>query len=336
MITKTVINILVASAIALSITACGDKNAATSETKVIKISSVVATTHPSTVALREIFKPMIESETKGKYQIDIFDSGQLGDEKQSFDYTRQGIIDMSVLGTVMWSEVPKMSVPDFPFLFKNIAHARNVYQGDIGKDIASSFEETQPIKLLSWMPNGARVFSSSKKLQSLEQFSGQKIRMPNNPIHVSVGELLGANVAIMGLSEVFTALEQGVVDGQDNPLSTFVQQGFYSVQKNIYETNHMISSLELVANATFWNNLTDEDKAIFTKAGLAASDKSWDLYQESIASDKKTLEEKGVIVTTPTDEDRKKLIEKMQPIYDKFYAKYDWAENLVNKIRNTN
>ena len=332
---RTFFKTLCAGIMLLSLPACDDGASLGNGPRIVKVSSVVAATHPSTIALKEVFKPMIESQTNGKYQIDIYDSGQLGDEKQSFDYTRQGIIDMSVLGTVMWSEVPKMSVPDFPFLFKDIPHARKIYQGEIGKEIADSFEADQPIKFLAWMPNGARVFSSSKPLQSPEQFKGQKMRMPNNPIHVKVAELLGANVAIMGLGEVFTALEQGVVDGQDNPLSTFVQQGFYSVNKNIYETNHMISSLELLANANFWNGLSEEDKAVFSEAAKATSDKSWDLYQESIETDKKLVQEKGGTITVPNEADKQKLVEKMQPLYDNLYKQYDWAEALVNKIRNT-
>ena len=330
----TFLNILLAGAMLIGISACDDYENDKS-TKVVKVSTVVAGSHPSTIALREVFKPIIESKTNGKFQIDIYDSGQLGDEKQSFDYTRQGIIDMSVLGTVMWSEVPKMSVPDFPFLFKDVPHARKIYQGEIGKEIASSFESSQPIKFLAWMPNGARVFSSSKPLTSPNSFKGLKLRMPNNPIHVKVAELLGANVAIMGLGEVFTALEQGVVDGQDNPLSTFVQQGFYSVNKNIYETNHMISSLELLANANFWNDLSDEEKAIFNDAAQKASDKSWDLYIQSIEQDKKVVQEKGGTITVPTEADKQVLIEKMQPLYDELYKKYDWAKDLVNKVRNT-
>lgn len=332
---RTFLKTLWAGIMLLSLPACDDGASNGSGPRTVKVSSVVAATHPSTIALKEVFKPMIENKTNGKYQIDIYDSGQLGDEKQSFDYTRQGIIDMSVLGTVMWSEVPKMSVPDFPFLFKDIPHARKIYQGEIGKEIADSFEADQPIKFLAWMPNGARVFSSSKPLQSPEQFKGQKMRMPNNPIHVKVAELLGANVAIMGLGEVFTALEQGVVDGQDNPLSTFVQQGFYSVNKNIYETNHMISSLELLANVNFWNDLSEEDKAVFSEAAKATSDKSWDLYQESIEEDKKLVQEKGGTITVPSEADKQKLVEKMQPLYDNLYKQYDWAETLVDKIRNT-
>ena len=99
------------------------------------------------------------------------------------------------------------------------------------------------MKLLSWYPNGAREFTSNKKLESLDDFNGQKLRMPNNPIHVKLAESLGANVVIMDMGEVFTALEQGVADGQDNPLATVKTEGWYEVQDYVYDTNHIISSL---------------------------------------------------------------------------------------------
>ncbi len=115
--------------------------------------------------------------------------------------------------------------------------------------------------------------------------------------------------------------------------STFVQQGFYSVNKNIYETNHMIS-LELLANANFWNDLSDEEKAIFNDAAQKLLIRA-DLYIQSIEQDKKVVQEKGGTITVPTEADKQVLIEKMQPLYDELYKKYDWAKDLVNKVRNT-
>ena len=156
----------------------------------------------------------------GRYDIQIYNSGVLGSEKVTYDYTKSGIVEMCVVGTTMWSETPKMSIPDFPFLFDSVEHARVCYQGELGEYIAEDLESTQPLKLLSWYPNGAREFTSNKKLESLDDFNGQKLRMPNNPIHVKLAESLGANVVIMDMGEVFTALEQGVADGQDNPLAT--------------------------------------------------------------------------------------------------------------------
>ena len=188
--------------------------------KLVKIAVCVSDQTPAAQALTDVFKPMVEEATDGRYDIQIYNSGVLGSEKVTYDYTKSGIVEMCVVGTTMWSETPKMSIPDFPFLFDGVEHARVCYQGELGEYIAEDLESTQPLKLLSWYPNGARAFTSNKKLESLDDFNGQKLRMPNNPIHVKLAESLGANVVIMDMGEVFTALEQGVADGQDNPLAT--------------------------------------------------------------------------------------------------------------------
>jgi hypothetical protein len=158
--------------------------------KLVKIAVCVSDQTPAAQALADVFKPMVEEATDGRYDIQIYNSGVLGSEKVTYDYTKSGIVEMCVVGTTMWSETPKMSIPDFPFLFDSVEHARVCYQGELGEYIAEDLESTQPLKLLSWYPNGAREFTSNKKLESLDDFNGQKLRMPNNPIHVKLAESL--------------------------------------------------------------------------------------------------------------------------------------------------
>ena len=268
--------------------------------KLVKIAVCVSDQTPAAQALTDVFKPMVEEATDGRYDIQIYNSGVLGSEKVTYDYTKSGIVEMCVVGTTMWSETPKMTIPDFPFLFDSVEHARVCYQGELGEYIAEDLESTQPLKLLSWYPNGARVFTSNKKLESLDDFNGQKLRMPNNPIHVKLAESLGANVVIMDMGEVFTALEQGVADGQDNPLATVKTEGWYEVQDYVYDTNHIIASLELFAGEEFWNSLSEEDQEAFEKASEAASDYAWDLYEEQLSDDKQFMKDNGLIVNTVT------------------------------------
>ena len=299
----------------------------------VKVGTTLSPTNPVNVALREVFEPEIEKRTNGKFNVEIYDSGQLGGEKQLYDFTRSGIVEATAIGTVMWSEVPMMSTPDFPFVFRDVGHARRVYQGEVGDYIAKNFEEQEPIKFLAWNPNGARVFSSSKPIDSVEDLKGQKMRMPNNPIHVKLAESLGGNAVIMDLGEVFTGLEQGVVDGQDNPLSTFRQEGWYEVQDYIYETNHMVSSNQLMMSKEFWDELTEEEQMIFEEVGFETSNRSWDIYEASIEDDRKFLQEQGIVVKTPSEEERQKLVEGAQPVYDMLYEKYDWAEDMIKRIQ---
>lgn len=301
--------------------------------QLVKVATVVAPTHPVNIAIREVFLPMIEKETEGRYNVQLYDSGRLGGEKQLFDYTRSGIIEITAVGTVMWSEIDMMATPDFPFIFRDVKHARKVYEGEIGDEIAKYLEDREPLKFMAWAPNGARVFSSSKDLKSIDDFKGQKLRMPNNPIHVKLAEALGANVVIMDMSEVFTSLEQGVIEGQDNPLSTFRQEGWYTVSKDIYETNHMVSSIEMLGNKEFLESLPEEDRAVFEKAAKLTAQRAWDIYEQSIEDDKKFLKEKGINITEPSEEDFKKMREMAKPVYDYLFNKYDWAEDLVKRIQ---
>ena len=301
---------------------CSDQEG---EGKLVKVSVGVSNQTPAAQALEDVLKPAIEEKTNGKYNIQIYYSGDLGSEKVVYDYTRSGIIEMCVLGTPMWSETPKMSIPDFPFVFRDVEHARKCYQGELGDYITEDIESSQPVQLLSWLPNGARVFTSNKKLEGLGDFKGQKLRMPNNPIHVKLAESLGANVVIMDMGEVFTALEQGVADGQDNPLATVKTEGWYEVQDYIYDTNHIVASLEIFAGEEFWKTLTEEEQQIFEEAAEDASDYAWDLYIDQLESDKEFMREKGLTVTELSAEEREEMKEKIQPVYDYLDSEYDWA-----------
>lgn len=325
-------NIILTMILLISFSSCG-KDSAGSGGQLVKVATVVAPTHPVNIAMREVFLPMIEEELGDKYNVQLYDSGRLGGEKQLFDYTRSGIIEITAVGTVMWSEVDMMATPDFPFIFRDVKHARRVYEGEIGDEIASYLEDREPVEFMAWAPNGARVFSSSKNLRSIEDFKGQKLRMPNNPIHVKLAEALGANVVIMDMSEVFTSLEQGVIEGQDNPLSTFRQEGWYTVSNDIYETNHMVSSIEILGNSEFLESLPEEDREVFERAAKLTAQKAWDIYEQSIEDDKEFLRDQGITITEPSEEEFKKMQEMAEPVYNYLYEKYDWAEDLIERIK---
>lgn len=323
--------------VTLALTGCGGADAGDSgKGKLVKVSICVSNKTPATIAMNEVFKPYIEEKLGDKYDIQLYDSGILGAEKVTYDYTKSGIVEMCVVGTSMWSETPKMTIPDFPYLFDDVEHARACYEGELGNYIKEDIEGSKPVQLLGWMPNGARIFSSGKELKTVEDFKGQKMRMPNNPIHVKLAESLGSSVVIMDMGEVFTSLEQGVVDGQDNPASTFINEGWYEVQDYVYDTKHIITSLELFAGNEFWDELPAEDQKIFEEAAQKASAYAWDLYEEQLESDMQFLKDEGLTVTEPTPEDRKLMTEKMQPVYEYLEGEYDWvdeAREIVKKAK---
>lgn len=319
------------------LSACGTVSSAgdvAGEGELVKIASVVASNTPSSRAIREAFIPYIEEQLPGEYNIQIYDSGVLGSESASYAYTKTGIVELSLLGSSMWSETPVMASTDFPFMFRDVEHARRAYQGELGDFIAEELNAAQPVTLLSWLPNGSRAFSSNQSLETIDDFQGQRMRMPNNPIHVRLAEALGANVVIMDLGEVFTALEQGVADGQDNPIATLRNEGWYEIQDYIYNTNHMVASLHLFASDYFLAELPEDHRQVFEEAALLASDYAWDLYIEQLDEDIAFVEEQGVTVTELTPEDRERFIEMLQPVYDYLDSQYDWAEDIREMVDN--
>lgn len=335
-VSKGVLAALVSAAL---LTGCGSSksdggNAAAGKTTTIKVATVVSANHPMNEALKSTFKPLVEQGSNGALKVEIYDSGVLGGEKELWDSVRNGNVQIVSIGTVMWNEVDKMAIPDFPFLFRDLDHAKKVYTGDIGKEIAGELEKKSGVHFLSWHPNGVRNFSSNKPINTVEDFKGMRLRMPNNPIHLQVGKLLGANVTPMPMGEVFTALEQKVVDGQDNPIAALRTEGWYEVQSNVFESNHMITSLELLASDKMMKGLTEEQRKLVKEAALKTSAESWKLYEKGLADDKKFLQEHKIKFTTPDDATRTKLVQMMQPVYDDLYKKYPWAKEMVEKIRN--
>lgn len=327
---KRGLSLLLAGAMTLGLlSVCSSE---TGSGKLVKVAICVSATTPAATAMREVFKPMVEEQTDGRYSVQLYEAGVLGSEKATYDYTRSGIVEMCVVGTAMWSETPVMTIPDFPFVFRDVEHARHCYQGELGDYITGEIESEQPVQLLSWFPNGARAFSSNKPLAGLDDFRGQKLRMPNNPIHVRLAESLGANVVIMDMGEVFTSLEQGVVDGQDNPLSTVKSEGWFEVQDYIYNTNHIVASLELFAGQEFWDDMDEADRAVFEQAALEASDYAWDLYISQLDADKQFMIDEGLTVTELTQEDQAAMVKAIQPVYDYLDSQYEWAPGVREMI----
>lgn len=303
------------------------------DTTVIRVADNWAPTHPMAAAVDSVFKQQIEERSNGELKVEVYHSGTLGNESDLWDGVRNGTIDVAVVGTPMNEEFPTMRISDWPFLYRDLDHAEAVWTGDIADEVSQKFHEKFPTTyILGWGPNSARTFSSSKPLESVDDFAGQKFRMPGNPIHIGIVEALGASPQVIPLGDLFTALETGVVDGQDNGMVTVISEAFYEVQDYVLETNHIIATLELVSNAYFLDNLSPEHQEIVRAAGQATAIKAWEDYKDSIDADREFLQSHGVTVTPLSEEDRTELISKTTPLVNKLLADNDWAPELTAKI----
>jgi TRAP-type transport system periplasmic protein len=324
----------------LILTGCGgnekagtDKSSADVKPKTIKVAHYFAEDHPQNVALKEKFKKIVEEESNGSLQVQIFPNSTLGAEKEFYDGVRNGTIEMGIPGLIMQADIPKMAVPEWPFLFKDFDHVKKVLNGPIGEELTEDLEKQHGVKPLAWSANGFRMFSSNKTIKEIEDIKGLRLRMPNIPNYITLGKLLGANVTPLPISEVFTALEQKVVDGQDNPIATLRASGWYEVQSDVLESKHMFSPNIYIINSKFWNSLTEEQQKIIEKASKQAAEYEFELLEKSYEEDKKFLTENKIKFTTPSEKFSEEMEKAAQPLYEEIYQKNDWAKDLVERIK---
>ncbi|GHT87751.1 hypothetical protein FACS1894137_15390 [Spirochaetia bacterium] len=301
----------------------------------LKIGDNWAETHPMAAALDNVFKKQIEDKSGGRITVEVYHSGTLGNEGDLWQGVRNGTLEAAVVGTPMNQEFPTMLISDWPFLYRDIAHATKVWTGPIADEVNASFHAKFPeTYIIGWGPNSARTFTSNKKLTTVDDFKGQKFRMPGNPIHVGIAENLGASAQVIPLGELYSSLQTGVVDGQDNGMVTVLSQGFQEVQKYLYETNHIVATLEIVVNAKFLEGLPAADQQIIKDAAKAASAQAWADYVKSLDADRATLVAAGVTVTPCGADDQARIQAAIKPLTDKLLAdNAAWAPALIEKVK---
>jgi tripartite ATP-independent transporter DctP family solute receptor len=310
----------------------GGKAAAGSVT--LKVGDTWSDTHPIAQAIDKVFKPQVESKTNGAVTVEVYHSGVLGNEQALWDGVRNGSIEVVVVGSVMNTEYKPMLISDWPFLYRDLDHAKKVWTGSFATDFIRDFDKAFPqTRMLSVGPNSARTFTSNKKLTSVDDFRGQKFRMPSNPIHVGLATDLGASAQVIPLNELFNALQTGVVDGQDNGMVTVLSEHLNEVQKFLLETNHIVATMEIIVNAGVYDRLPAETQKIISDAAKEAAVWAWAPYIKSVDADRATITAGGVTVTPVSAADQQRIIDAIQPTLNKLYAENDWAKPLTDKVK---
>lgn len=300
----------------------------------IKFAHWFGDSHPQQKALEQ-FKNEVAEKSGGKIVVEIYGNGQLGPEDTYIDSIKQGTVEMGATGTLMARDVPAIAIAEMPFLFNSWEHAKGVLGGEIGKKISEPMVDAVGMRTLAWTVNGFREVSSDKPVKSINDFKGLRLRVPNTPVYIKMFEALGVNPIAMPLTEVFTALEQGVANGQDNPYATVKASSFYEVQSNMLETRHMFSPVLWVINENFYQSLPEEFRGIIDEAIANAADLNWKLSIEADEADKKWLSENGLEITVPDAEFHKAMVDAQVKagVYEWFYGQYPGTKELEAEIR---
>lgn len=319
----------------LLLVACGsdDGEGGSSGSKKIKVANFYGADHRVNVVFEEKFKTIVEDKSNGSLEVELYPNNQLGGEEAIYQGTIGGSIEIGILSVIMESEVPRIGLFTLPFLFEDFDHAKAVLDSDVGAEIKDELEENTGLKHLGYGVNGYRVFSSTKPLKSMEDFKDYRVRMPNVPQMMAIGQALGATVEPMPMSELFTGLEQGVIDGQENPYSTIHSSGFYEVQDHILHSNHEFLPNNIVMNQDFWDELTEEEQQIVQEAMEETIAYTWELAVVEEEEEMSFLEGEGLEITIPDEGFKADMVEATQSVYDDFYGKNSWGEDTVNKIK---
>lgn len=277
-----------------------------------------------------VFCDEVEKGTQGRYKCQHFASSALGGEREQIEAVQLGTQDLVNTSTgPVGNFVPEVKIVDIPFLFRDYDHARKVMDGPIGQDILSKFP-SKGIIALGWTENGFRHMTNSKRdIVKPTDAAGLKMRTMENKVHMDGYRTFGILPTPMAFPELFGALQQGTVDGQENPIPVILASKFSQVQKHLSLTGHVYSPALLLLSPRTWNKLTEADKKVFVeaakKAGAAQRKKVNDDENSGIAQ----LEKEGMKVTKVVDGNAFRAA--LAPAYAG-YAKEFGADN-IKKIQ---
>lgn len=270
------------------------------------------------------FKEEMEKKSGGRIAVEIYPNGQVGGDRELTEAVQSGIIDMTCpVIEVMAGWDDNFAVPGLPFIFRDRADALKALDGKFGLmllDRATKYD----LKALGYMENGIRQITSNKcPIITPDDLKGVKIRTMQVQAHMDAFKLMGANPTAMSFNEVYSALQQGVVDAEENPLGHITSSKFYEVQKCLTLTGHVYSTHIVLANPDFYSSLSDEDKKL-----MDTSLKEAIAYQQQViageeAQQVKDIEKAGVKVTRLTPEQRAAFERVTQPVRDTYLKKAD-------------
>ena len=278
-------------------------------------------THPDgypTVEAVKYFGKLVEERTQGRYKVEVYHSAQLGQEADTIEQVRSGVIDLNRTSMAPWNGlVPLTMIPSLPYLFTSPDHARKVMGGEIGDEIAKGFDQ-HGVVVIAFYDGGARSFYNSKKpINSLADMAGMKFRVIQSDVFVDMVAALGATATPMPYGEVYSAIETGVIDGAENNFPSYESAKHFEVAKNYALDEHTIVPEVFVMAKASWDKLTPEDQAIFKAAGKESMTKQYELWDARVASSRKLVEDAGSAITTP---EKQAFIDAMKPVYDKYVA----------------
>ncbi|WP_417722003.1 TRAP transporter substrate-binding protein [Salipiger sp.] len=321
--------IIRAAAVAASILAISVGAASAADFK-IRFSVGPGPDQPAAIAAQQ-FADAVAARSEGAVEVSVYPSEQLGGEPEVMQGIRIGGIQMAFMSPgAVGNLMPDYGILNGPFLWKDWDTARKVLDGPFGQSLNEELRESSGIRVLDtqwyW---GWRQMTAEKPIRSVEDMQGMKMRSPNIPVFVGMFEALGANPTAINFQEIYSALQQGVADGEENPIPAIWSQRFYEVNPYISMTNHILQTNLIIVNDAFFMSLPEEYRTIIEeeirKAGVANTEMQMQAEADLVA---KIREEGGTIIE---DVDRESFRKATEAVYSDLAD--TWSEGLYDRVQ---
>jgi tripartite ATP-independent transporter DctP family solute receptor len=298
----------------LAVAALAAVGVASAQDKTIKFATQNPKGHPIVLGM-EKFKEVVEAKSGGKIKVNLFPGGTLGSDQANVSALQGGTLEMvSMNSGILANLVKPFAIFDFPFMFNTPAEADAVVDGPFGKKMHAMLDEKGLVGL-AYYELGFRTITNSKRpITKVEDLEGLKLRVIPNPINVDWVKALGANPTPLPFPEVYAALEQKAIDGQENPLTVINANKFYEVQKHVVLSNHQYNPQSVLISKKFWDTLSAAEKKIVEDAAKESAKYQRQQARSQVAVALDNMKKNGMQVTEFPAAEVNKLRDKLRPV----------------------
>jgi tripartite ATP-independent transporter DctP family solute receptor len=323
------------AAIAVAVTGlagCGASKQRFSDNGTIQLRMAQASAADGAIGLSiEEYAKLVKEKSNGRIEILTFHNGQLGTERDNVEACQLGNLDIAVVNTsVLANFIPWFSTFDLPYVIQSADHADKVFLGDIGEDMKKAMGDIDLVGLSIWESGFRNLTNSKRPVESLDDVKGLRIRVMENPVHQALWGALGADAVPMNWSDAYTAMQQGAIDGQENPTTVIDKNNVVEVNKNLAITEHVYSTVSVIMSPATWNSLSAEDQQILQdcmrEAEVDERTTSRKMDKEAVS----TLEGKGMKVTYP---DKQPFIDATEGVREEYGADH---QDVLDRIKAAN
>ena len=311
---------LVAAAAAIALGSLAPAFAQDIKERTFKFATQNPKGHPIATGM-EKFAELVAAKSGNKLKVNLFPGGTLGGDQANVSALQGGTIEILSLNSgILASQIKDFEVFDFPFLFATTKEAEAIMDGPVGKGLHAKLADKGIIGLAYWELGFRQVTNSKRPITKVEDLAGLKLRVIPNAINVDWVKALDANPTPMPFPEVYTALEQKAIDGQENPVSVINANKFYEVQKHLALTNHQYNPQSVIFSKKVWDTLSADEKKIFNDAAAEATTAQRQVAREQATVALDNLKKNGMQVTELSPAELAKFRDKVKPVVDKHAA----------------